>query len=129
MYIPSRAGILDVRMHHRLCGVVDSLKVLISECPEPEICDVYLPTAFTPNYDGINDTWQVHTPCQFSHFHMELFDQWGELVFATNHHDVGWDGSFRGQLLSSGVFTGYIKYKWEGIEQEFQQGIHIHLVR
>ncbi|MEZ5031259.1 MAG: gliding motility-associated C-terminal domain-containing protein [Saprospiraceae bacterium] len=128
-YIPERAGSLDVRMVHRLCGIVDSLQVQISECPEPVICDVFLPTAFSPNNDGNNDEWQVHTPCSFSYFKVALFDRWGEQIFTTSHPDISWDGTFRGQLMPGGVYAGYIQYQWEGIGQGFSQTFHIHLLR
>lgn len=128
-YVPDRAGSLDVRMVHRLCGEVDRMTVQILECPEPEICDVFLPTGFSPNNDGINDEWQVQTPCSFSLFNVELFDRWGEHIFSTTHSDTGWDGTFRGQLMPTGVYIGYIRYQWEGIEEEFKKELLIHLVR
>ena len=129
LYVPDRVGSLAVRMEHRLCGVVDSLDVQIAECPEPVICEVFLPTAFSPNNDGNNDEWQVHTPCSFSYFEVALFDRWGEQIFSTSHPDFSWDGTFRGQLMPGGVYAGYIQYQWEGIEEQFKQGLWIQLIR
>tara|TARA_B110000459_G_scaffold92600_1_gene103558 strand:- start:280 stop:4194 length:3915 start_codon:yes stop_codon:yes gene_type:complete len=66
---------------------------------------LFFPTSFTPNGDGLNDTF---SPKGFGiaeeNFSFLIFNRWGELVFETNNVLEGWDGSFKGDLLPSGVY-------------------------
>ncbi len=77
------------------------------------ICDetrVFLPTAFTPNGDGINDVLEIR-----SNFRDQLvindfvvYNRWGEIVFETDDPSEGWDGTFQnngGDVLPPDVFT------------------------
>lgn len=57
---------------------------------------IYVPNAFTPNADGLNDIFQ---PKGFgvTKYELNIFDRWGEKVFSTKNFDEGWDGSFQGR--------------------------------
>ena len=63
-----------------------------------------VPSAFSPNGDGANDVLYVRG---FGVKEMEfrLFNRWGELVFFTSDMDIGWDGTFRGQLQEVEVYV------------------------
>ena len=54
----------------------------------------YGPNSFTPNDDGINDTWQPNG-VGISEFTYELmiYNRWGELIFFTDRLETGWDGT------------------------------------
>ena len=69
---------------------------------------LWIRTAFTPNGDGLNDTFIVKG-IRIEDFQIQIFNQWGEKVFENNNANLGWDGKFRGQLSSMGVYTYYIK--------------------
>ncbi len=66
---------------------------------------VFVPTAFTPNNDGLNDV--VRPICvgirQLNYF--TIFNRWGERVFYTNVNRQGWDGRLNGKIQGSGVFV------------------------
>lgn len=64
----------------------------------------YLPTAFSPNDDGINDTLQVYGQ-HISSLHLAVYDRWGERVFESNDANSGWDGWFRGKKMDVGVYA------------------------
>jgi gliding motility-associated-like protein len=57
---------------------------------------IYVPNAFTPNADGVNDVFQ---PKGFgvTQYELNIFDRWGEKVFSTKTFDQGWDGTFQGR--------------------------------
>lgn len=75
------------------------------------ICgDFFVPNAFSPNDDGLNDFVKVHGFC-ISTFNMQIFNRWGEKVFETTSKEDGWDGKFRGKPMDTGVFI----YKVDGI--------------
>lgn len=60
--------------------------------------DIFVPSAFTPNHDGINDRLKA-IPVGIREFrHFSIYNRWGELVFRTTDPSMGWDGTFRGKL-------------------------------
>ncbi|MBK9569395.1 MAG: gliding motility-associated C-terminal domain-containing protein [Chitinophagaceae bacterium] len=66
---------------------------------------IFVPTAFTPNNDGLND---VVRPIavgirQINYF--SVYNRWGERVFTTNVNRQGWDGRINGRVQNSGVFV------------------------
>ena len=63
-----------------------------------------LPTAFTPNGDGENDTFIIRGG-PFLAVDFKIYNNWGELVFATTDPDAGWDGVHNGEEAPIGVYT------------------------
>jgi gliding motility-associated-like protein len=71
---------------------------------------IYVPNAFTPNEDGLNDIFQ---PKGFGvvKYELNVFDRWGEKVFHTEKFEEGWDGKFQGRsgdVIEEGVYTWMI---------------------
>ena len=64
----------------------------------------FIPNAFTPNGDGINDVFAVMGG-PFTKFNIQIFNRWGEKVFETDQQREWWDGTFRGNPLPGGVFA------------------------
>ena len=72
---------------------------------------VYIPNAFSPNRDGLNDELVVYaneTVDQIRTF--DVFDRWGNHIYSkqdvsANDPSVSWDGSYRGQALQPGLFV------------------------
>ncbi len=73
--------------------------------------DLYIPNAFSPNEDGINDFFTIYGNQGVQQIlSLRIFDRWGTLVFERqNFPDAqelqGWDGRFRGKDLNSGVYV------------------------
>lgn len=63
---------------------------------------LFIPTAFTPNGDGLNDVFKIETYVQ--RMHMMIFNQWGEKIFESSDPARGWDGRYKGTLQPSGVY-------------------------
>ena len=68
---------------------------------------VYLPTAFSPNNDGVNDQLFVRGK-GIDAFELNIYNRFGELVFITKDQSIGWDGSFMGEKLNSEVYIAYL---------------------
>lgn len=92
--------------------VTDSIACAATLCDTIVIHDplaVYVPNTFTPDGDGINDVWKPSLlsadPKDLS---LEVYDRWGEVVFASDSPDMGWNG---GMGNSSGVLPQGI-YNW-----------------
>ncbi len=86
VYVTDEPGIYWVTASNE-CGVVtDTLTIELKECS----CNVYIPSAFSPNNDGLNDAFGIEYNCDFEEFDMRIFDRWGNLVFITNNPDFIW---------------------------------------
>ena len=83
---------------------------------------VYIPNAFSPNGDGVNDRLLVYAGSGVNQvLKFRIFDRWGELVFEDNGFQPndptrGWDGYFKGETMQTGVFAYYA-------EIEFADGV------
>ena len=81
-----------------------------SDETEAEVDEFFIPSAFTPNGDGLNDLFLVKANFVPRTFEMSILSRGGDLVFLTRDMDIGWDGQQHGQTLPSGVYVCIIKY-------------------
>jgi len=70
---------------------------------------VSIPTAFSPNGDGENDKFAVVTDCTLV-FTMQIFNQWGSIIFSTSDINEGWDGTFKGSAVQDGMYSYKVFY-------------------
>ena len=73
------------------CNVTDTLLVRIN--PKR---DIYVPDAFSPNFDGINDKLMPRLVGVPTILYFKVYNRWGHLMFETDKKNTGWDGTFRG---------------------------------
>ena len=81
------------------CATTDTIRIRVFKGPE-----IYVPTMFTPNGDGLNDLLKA-LPIGVSLQYLRIFDAWGNLVFQTTDHQVGWDGRVKGKEPATGTFA------------------------
>lgn len=69
-----------------------------------------IPTAFSPNGDGINDIFKVakHLNVKTLNY-FDVYNRWGEKIFSTTNLDQGWDGSFKGEPVPNGSYNWQIQ--------------------
>jgi gliding motility-associated-like protein len=65
---------------------------------------IYIPNAFTPNADGINDVFKVNAK-GVKEIYLNVFNRWGEKIFASEQLDNGWDGTYLGKEMSPQVYV------------------------
>lgn len=65
---------------------------------------LYIPTAFTPNKDGLNDIYSVGGD-GIAKFKANIFNRWGEMIYEWNDIDGGWDGKFKGEDVPEGIYV------------------------
>lgn len=65
--------------------------------------DIFVPSAFSPNEDGINDTFEVKVS-MYKSFKMSVLNRWGEVIFHSNDITKGWDGMFKGRIAAVGSY-------------------------
>ena len=86
------------------CRSKDSVKVTV-------VAGVFIPTAFTPNGDGLNDTWTIPYLDPNAGAIVRVFNRNGKLVYKADAEIVNWDGRYKGELQDSGVYVYVIKQK------------------
>lgn len=96
----------------------DTVFVINPDCGAPNI---YVPNAFTPNNDGRNDLLFVRSNI-IEQVEFAIFNRWGQKVFETTDIQQGWDGTFKGELLSPDVYGYYLKATCFSGEEFFQKG-------
>lgn len=91
--------------------------------PDDLDCEVvFLPTAFTPNGDGLNDTYGISNPFAIGEFlSFEIYDRWGSRVFSASDPFQQWDGSYKGQTVNPGVVRYVLQWVCNG-EERMQTG-------
>jgi gliding motility-associated-like protein len=89
--------------------------------------DIFMPTIFSPNADGLNDELCLLGNC-ITELDLKIYDRWGELVFETTDPSICWDGSFRGKPMNSAVFVYKLLVRTTD-GQEVEESGNVNLVR
>lgn len=90
--------------------------------------NAFIPNVFSPNGDGINDRFTVFGDENLMRINtMRLYDRWGEIVFerldfAANDPSLGWDGTFRNELMLPGVYVYAIELLFVDGKTEIVKG-------
>ena len=72
---------------------------------------IYVPDAFTPNNDGVNDTLAIFLRSSAaSSFSLKVYNRWGSLIFTSTDPTHKWDGTYAGSPCLSGTYTWIIVY-------------------
>ncbi len=104
-----QAGVYRVMVtDFRGCTNIDSIEVE-SYC-EPV---VFIPNAFSPNNDGINDRYMIVNTGVRS-YEITIYNRWGEEIFTTRDITNSWDGQYRGAPAMEGVYYYIIRYEGVG---------------
>lgn len=72
---------------------------------------IIVPNAFTPNGDGINDTWVLLYMESYPNCMVEVFNRYGQRVFHSSGYGRAWDGRMNGRLLPAGTYYWLIDPK------------------
>ena len=102
---------------NNFCIAFDSIRITVVDPEDLDCSIIYLPKAFTPNADGLNDDYGISNPYAVQDLiSLEVFDRWGSNLFITEDPFVRWDGAFKGKALNPGVFLYRIRYKCDDKE-------------
>jgi gliding motility-associated-like protein len=82
----------------------------------------YIPNAFSPNGDGVNDEFRVFPAGEVTvlAFRLDIFDRWGNYLFRAEVPDEGWNGQFRDRQMSPAVFVWRLVATVAYCGQEFE---------
>ena len=86
------------------CTATDSIFIKVNA-----INDIYVPSAFTPNHDNLNDVLKPYMGIQFTLQSFDIYNRWGRLIFRTGNKGEGWDGTINSVPQSNGVYVWILK--------------------
>jgi gliding motility-associated-like protein len=88
------------------CLATDSTYITTPYAP------LYLPNAFTPDGDRLNDIFRpVTNPEQLTTYSMYIYNRWGGLIFESHNPSIGWDGYCSGGPCPAGAYMYVVKYE------------------
>jgi gliding motility-associated-like protein len=123
--LPLQTTLYTLTATDPLSGCTRSDDVLITV---QVVRNVYIPNAWSPNSDGINDEFMIFTGPEVARIlELKIFDRWGELVFESynfppNNSIYGWNGSFRGKDLKPAVFAYFARVEFIDGFEGFYEG-------
>ena len=89
------------------CTSSDVLSVKVADA-------LFIPNAFTPNNDGINDTWRIPFLDPFLEAEVSVYNRYGQRVYHNSGALVSWDGRYQNKQLATGVYVYTVRIKKEG---------------
>jgi gliding motility-associated-like protein len=105
---------------------------IVKEYPDLK---VFIPNAFTPNNDGINDEYKVTgsggetgSAAEFDKFRLIIINRWGETVYESNDLAEGWDGTYKGVECPIGTYVFHVEFRDKTGKFQYHQG-NITLIR
>ena len=108
-------------------GCTDTISKIMNTYNEMH---VYIPTMFTPNGDGINDTWKPILLANAEEgYILTLFDRWGQLIFSTTDLTTSWDGTINGKHVQNNTVYAYRLIVRDFTGKEFEYKGRVAVVR
>ncbi len=110
-------------------------------CSDTAITDIkveedfiyFIPSAFTPNNDKYNQTFQPIVTCGSNklEYHLSVYNRSEGLVFESYNPQVGWDGTFsdKNNLMEDGIYTWTLDMKDGSNDKSYSLKGHVHLLR
>ena len=105
------------------CSASDQVNLVVQRS-----MDVFIPTAFSPNADGSNDRFTIFAGSSVEQvLKFYIFDRWGNQLYqngplAANDPFLGWDGTYRGQEMNTGVYVYFIEVQMVDGSTELLKG-------
>lgn len=83
-------------------------------------CAVFIPNAFTPDLNDLNENFRPVSECPFTDYNFTIFNRWGEVVFSSLQPQDAWNGSVNGgkYYTNGGVYTYVLRYGLPNGERE-----------
>lgn len=100
------------------CTVTDTLELLILKKP-----GIYLPSAFSPNGDGLNDLLKPYLVQMKSMTRFTIYNRGGQVVFRTAKAGEGWDGKYMNRKVDTGVYVWTLEFISLDDKPQLEKGV------
>jgi len=99
-------GTYQVTLSSSCATAVGEINVRLDE----QCACIFVPNAFSPNDDGVNDLFLATPQCAISAYQLQIFNRFGELIYTSAAPLSGWDGRYKGKDCDAGTYFFQIKY-------------------
>lgn len=125
-YSTSNNAIIKVKTSND-CGADSAMaKVDFIDC---DTCSLFLPTAFTPDRNGLNDEYYPYIFCKVVSYDFRIYNRWGEKIFETKTIRQRWDGNVNGKPAQQGVYIAILNTELEHnrivVRETINQSFHL----
>jgi gliding motility-associated-like protein len=117
-----RGGLYRFRISNTSGCSVDTSVALAENIPIAGCSSIFIPNAFTPNFDGKNDQFTVSLPTSYKNISLQIFDRWGNIVCQARGNNISWDGNYKGMPQPVGVYVFSLVYTNVNGEQKVLKG-------
>ena len=103
-------GVYVAHIKNQCATWTDTFRLSINHCG----LEVFVPNAFSPNGDGVNDDLRPFFKTDFikiESYDLHIYNRWGSLVFNSQNLNDGWDGTFRGKQCEMGVYIWTLRVR------------------
>lgn len=108
---PDESTTYTVTFNNGICTSTDTVRIFVADRNELDCNNLLLPKAFTPNNDGLNDTYGISNRFIVEKLDFfEIFDRWGSKIWETTDLNEKWDGMKNGSPVSGGTYLYKIQY-------------------
>ncbi|MDR9442946.1 MAG: gliding motility-associated C-terminal domain-containing protein [Schleiferiaceae bacterium] len=125
---PSRwidsTGTYQVRIGTICDTIIAGARVAVEPCG----CRFFVPDAFSPNGDGMNDRFAIKYHCDSVTFQLQILNRWGQVIYRQTEADPFWDGRHQGQPAPEGVYLYRLVFKGGSGEHFREEERHGRLV-
>jgi gliding motility-associated-like protein len=104
-YLVTQPGSYWLQVSNRCGTTTDSIVVAVQNCRR------YIPQAFTPNGDGLNDEFRIILNEPLRSYRLVVYNRYGQPVFSASNINTGWDGRYKGARQPVGNYTYTLQYQ------------------
>jgi gliding motility-associated-like protein len=124
-------GMFTLSVQHYSNGCVSNIQetvITVENCPEELI---YVPNSFTPDGDEHNNLWTPVLTSGFDpyNYNLVVINRWGEIIFESNNHLEGWDGTYNYQLVPTGIYNWVMTISAVGFDYKKVIGGYVNVLR
>ena len=83
---------------------------------------ILIPTAFSPNNDGINDEFKLDNIADEQLIEFRVFNRWGTILYSTKDIHRGWNGTYKGEIQPVGIYGYIVQIKLSDGREELYKG-------
>lgn len=122
--VADTAGLYSLQVKNNCGNVTQSIQVTFENCDK---C-LFIPNAFTPNNDGLNDEFEVKTVCPIEFYNLKIYNRWGQKIAEFNSPQAKWSGEKNNITEQQDVYVYVIDVTYTNKITEHYVG-HVTLLR
>ena len=119
------AGFYWVEISNPCESTILETEVIEDQCG----CQLFIPSAVTPNQDGVNDLFEVEHDCEIVQFDLLIINRWGETVFHSENSFTPWNVGLNDHFVPDGVYQYIAEYQLENDPEIYTLSGHVTVIR